>query len=448
MTDAPEDIRTWEVRPRCLVVVPGLSFEEFAEGPWASVKGTHESSNWWMGDALVYLDQFEGQGSQLLDESLTPARMAQLKWLAEAIPPARRRDDCSWTVHREVAALFARRRGIFPAAYLDRKTEHQDALLARAGAERWTSDRMKAEVKALEQEALNSITRRNEPPEDEERDPEPAEAVDLARVPDDPKAIGDSDGRSRENRAGETEAGQTIGCGSDARLCPVDEPQAETPPGTDNPVSHGEIGGNPVATTGDFAVVAAPDRAELRACIDAVRAAPAAPLADEARIAAALGKPGLDLGNTDRVLTAFTPGWRLKIEQQVDDAGKSRWSVMAMKAGAQRAMGINKNGGGSWFNIAHNTVSGKGRNPDGRKQHGSGAAWWDKAPDDRRKEATAIKNGGDWFGSGDNCSAQRRHQSGSTSRKFASAMIAKIPQPLARHIAVTFLPNSEERGAA
>src|SRR6185369_277981 len=27
-----------------------------------------------------------------------------------------------------------------------------------------------------------------------------------------------------------------------------------------------------------------------------------------------------------------------------------------------------KNNGGSWFNIAHNTTSGKGRNPDGRKQ--------------------------------------------------------------------------------
>ena len=29
-----------------------------------------------------------------------------------------------------------------------------------------------------------------------------------------------------------------------------------------------------------------------------------------------------------------------------------------------------KNGGGSWFKIAHNTTSGKGQNPDGRKQPG------------------------------------------------------------------------------
>ena len=47
-----------------------------------------------------------------------------------------------------------------------------------------------------------------------------------------------------------------------------------------------------------------------------------------------------------------------------------------------------KNNGGSWFNIAHNTTSGKGRNPDGR------------------------------------------HGSKSSGRKMASAMIAKIPLPL------------------
>ncbi len=53
-----------------------------------------------------------------------------------------------------------------------------------------------------------------------------------------------------------------------------------------------------------------------------------------------------------------------------------------------------KNTGGSWFNIAHNTTSGKGRNPD--------------------------------------------------ARKAASAMIAKIPLPLARHLAATFRVNPHE----
>lgn len=81
------------------------------------------------------------------------------------------------------------------------------------------------------------------------------------------------------------------------------------------------------------------------------------------------------------------------------------------------------------------------RPPGGTKQHGSGPAWWDKALDERRKEATAIKNGNDWFGSGENCSLQRRASSGSTSRKAASALIAKIPLPLAQYIAQVFRPD-------
>jgi hypothetical protein len=80
-----------------------------------------------------------------------------------------------------------------------------------------------------------------------------------------------------------------------------------------------------------------------------------------------------------------------------------------------------KNTGGSWFNIAHNTTSGKGQNPDGRKlkdqdgyerSHPNAFGW--KAP---------------------------RTSSRQTARKAASAMIAKIPLPLARHIARTFYPR-------
>jgi hypothetical protein len=80
-----------------------------------------------------------------------------------------------------------------------------------------------------------------------------------------------------------------------------------------------------------------------------------------------------------------------------------------------------KNTGGSWFNIAHNTTSGRGRNPDGRKD-----------------------NGGSWFGlyaeqkTQGTISSGRRYHSKSSARKAASAMIAKIPFPLSRHIAATF----------
>lgn len=52
-----------------------------------------------------------------------------------------------------------------------------------------------------------------------------------------------------------------------------------------------------------------------------------------------------------------------------------------------------------------------------------------------------IKNGNDWFGSGADCSEQRRHSSRSSARKAASAQIAKIPLPLSQWIAKTYKPE-------
>lgn len=74
-----------------------------------------------------------------------------------------------------------------------------------------------------------------------------------------------------------------------------------------------------------------------------------------------------------------------------------------------------KNTGGSWFNVAHNTTSGHGQNPDGRKV------------------------GGGWF-YGENDHPMRKGTSKGAARKAASARIAKIPFALASHIARTFKP--------
>lgn len=58
-----------------------------------------------------------------------------------------------------------------------------------------------------------------------------------------------------------------------------------------------------------------------------------------------------------------------------------------------------------------------------------------------------IKNGNDWFGSASACSLQRRYGSKSGGRKMASAMIAKIPLTLSRHIARTFKPIAKSAAA-
>ena len=82
-----------------------------------------------------------------------------------------------------------------------------------------------------------------------------------------------------------------------------------------------------------------------------------------------------------------------------------------------------KNDGGSWFNVAHNTTSGKGQNPDGRLS------------DD------GTKLGGSWFHGYAKGKGPRNHGSKSQKRKAASAAIAKIPLPLSRHIGAYWYPR-------
>ena len=99
-----------------------------------------------------------------------------------------------------------------------------------------------------------------------------------------------------------------------------------------------------------------------------------------------------------------------------------------------------KKNGGSWFAIGSPGQKELGRNPvhelTGRKgiPHRPAGHW-------TNPEENGTKNGNDWFGSGPDCSLQRRAASGSNARKAASALIAKIPLPLARHIAATWYPR-------
>jgi len=106
--------------------------------------------------------------------------------------------------------------------------------------------------------------------------------------------------------------------------------------------------------------------------------------------------------------------------------------------------------GGSWFAQNHNADSGSGGNPvdgSGVKQRGSGPAWFDKALDERRKAASGLKAGGDWFGTyaeqkaAGTISPCRLTGNRTTARKAASAQIAKIPFELARWIAYCFKPR-------
>jgi len=74
--------------------------------------------------------------------------------------------------------------------------------------------------------------------------------------------------------------------------------------------------------------------------------------------------------------------------------------------------------------------------PDGLK--GKGSWFGDYQAQKIAQDARGLKQGGDWFGKGEACSMSRRYSSKSAKRKAASAQIAKIPFPLAQHIARCF----------
>jgi hypothetical protein len=122
------------------------------------------------------------------------------------------------------------------------------------------------------------------------------------------------------------------------------------------------------------------------------------------------------------------PGFRF------DGSGKSFQSASVEATGVKRA-GMNwsgsdkpgytavafkdtshiKNTGGSWFDVE-----------GGKRNKG------------RNDPRDSVKQPGDWFGDTQGISS---HSSKSSKRKFASAMIAKIPLALSTHIARTYYPR-------
>lgn len=106
-----------------------------------------------------------------------------------------------------------------------------------------------------------------------------------------------------------------------------------------------------------------------------------------------------------------------------------------------------KNDGGTWFNISHNTTSGQ-HNPVNEGIKVGGLDWSDR---NRRGQAfntitttrarkEGIKHGGSgpewWRGEVGQLSSK------SSARKAASARIARIPLPLAQHIARSWHPDT------
>jgi hypothetical protein len=86
---------------------------------------------------------------------------------------------------------------------------------------------------------------------------------------------------------------------------------------------------------------------------------------------------------------------------------------------------VTKNNGGSWFKIAHNTMSGHSKNPVHDAVKGRDGGWFNDLKRQGKGETGYLSRTG----------------SQSPTRKAASAQIAKIPLGLAQHIARAWKPG-------
>lgn len=103
----------------------------------------------------------------------------------------------------------------------------------------------------------------------------------------------------------------------------------------------------------------------------------------------------------------------------------------------QRLCDATKNSGQDWNRFAKSGEVSPHWRMEGAKQS-MGGSWYGDCEQHKARAEEHIKQGGDWFGANCETSMSRMYSSKSPKRKAASAMIAKIPFPLARHIAHCF----------
>lgn len=145
--------------------------------------------------------------------------------------------------------------------------------------------------------------------------------------------------------------------------------------------------------------------------------------------------------------------------------GRARWNfgsfylwgdVPALMPQTMRAQKFNPDGTahppGSWFAVADskNRGANSGQKVPGFRFDGSGRSFQSASVEgmkgrggswlgDYSAMRDGVKQGGDWFNASQP-SISRMSSSKSPARKMASAMIAKIPLPLSRHIAEVYRP--------
>jgi hypothetical protein len=128
-----------------------LEWDEYqAVGHW--LHRIDESTPWWVGDWLLYGDGRYGEDVYQAASStgFNQDTMRQWLWVAQQVPPKRRRADVTWSHHRQVAKLPAK---------------EQTHWLVRAAREKWTVSELRRQMNPSDIEGnggADPITRVNE----------------------------------------------------------------------------------------------------------------------------------------------------------------------------------------------------------------------------------------------------------------------------------------------
>lgn len=121
------------VTPTALILTEELTWEAY-ESLATYFGKLGDSTNWWLGDLLIYGERIFGEeAAQAVEASgRSPQTLQQACRVAMRISPGRRRRELSWSHHRTVAPL---------------EPEEQDAWLERAVDQRWTRRELEAQLK-------------------------------------------------------------------------------------------------------------------------------------------------------------------------------------------------------------------------------------------------------------------------------------------------------------
>ena len=158
----------------------GASFAQWQRAFEHAFKN-EKASNWWLGDALIIGEERFGEDfAQVVDPKYTEHHKEKI-WVCRKVPPERRREALSWSIHREVAAL---------------EVDDQEEWLGVAEANDWTVKELKEALTAWKARRHN-----NPPKEDLNQDKFPLEGgSDDRRVPKYDSASGYTEGEFADVR--------------------------------------------------------------------------------------------------------------------------------------------------------------------------------------------------------------------------------------------------------